>query len=129
MEESNNKNTISNSNITVGGNFHLGDIINVDPAAHEQRGRPKAFDQNKAEEIKALIAKSKVKEVIDQLLRFSKSLDEDLYKQCIHQAERWNRLQEQQRLDQISEQDADVLKNRIAHNLLSIVDDLLAMGK
>ncbi len=123
-----NKNVIKGSKINVGGNLHLGDIVNINELSaapkEEEEAEVPPISSTLIENIRQLIVDNKVKESLEQLLIHTKAHDQDLYNMVVLHAQRWNKLKNDQAKGVIEQSDASVISNRIVNNLLGILDDL-----
>lgn len=120
MKKENQKNLINKSNITVGGDFYLGDQINVEKIKDDKV--PQASTTNKPT-LKNLVAKHQIKKALELLL-VKKDLDLDLENEIISQSNRWNRVQREIRQGTVSEADKGIILNRLTNSLLEIIDEL-----
>ena len=118
------KNIVSDGKIEAGGNVHIGDIVNVYKAEGAVEADKTSLPTQTAEEIRKKIARSRIKQALEQLLVETKKRDEDLYQQMLQQSERWNNLQKDERLGLTTYEQAGVIRARIVSGLLGIVQEL-----
>lgn len=120
---SNNKNSIVDSEIKAGGNVHIGDI-HYHQAKPENDQVEKGGDSLDSEALKKLIAKNRIKEVLDTLEAYTNKKDKNLNMEIIAQQRKWTDLKSKSRMGVISNEEAGMIQNRICFALLNIIDDL-----
>ncbi|NUQ25854.1 MAG: hypothetical protein HUU34_18040 [Saprospiraceae bacterium] len=81
-------------------------------------------------ELKSLVAKNKIEEVIKALLAVTEaSSDGDLHNDVVTQSAKWQSLKREQILGTIDPADEALTRNRITHALLSLIDQLPDSGQ
>lgn len=121
---SNNKNTSKDSQLSAGGNIHMGDIINIHYVPQTSTTNTSDLSALSSEELNDLILNGKIKTALEALIIQTKARDEDLYEEVILQAQRWNRLKKDSRLEIITSEQARVINNRIVRGIIEIVKEL-----
>jgi hypothetical protein len=121
MKES--KNVISNSSVQVGGNLHIGDIINLH-LNRELSTTETTFSKNDADKIKQLIGKGEMEQGINLLLSYAKGINNRIFNEIISIARQWEDLQRETRIGLLSTDEKFRLASKITHSLLSATDNL-----
>lgn len=81
-------------------------------------------------ELKSLVAKNKIEEVIKALLAATEEIgDNDLYNEVALQSSKWQGLKREQIAGTLSSADEALTKNKITHALLSLIDQLPDSGQ
>ena len=94
------KNVISDSNISAGGNVHIGDVTNVyHNSPTEKEGGQSTEKGTIAKEARKLIAANKIKEAINYLEKETVSLKDSIPKQIAQQSAKWNKFKEEDRMN------------------------------
>ena len=125
-------NVIKSSNIKAGGDFRLGDDVvtgnqNVQ-IVHNYFGGAKGTEkalpqhQNKKSELKALLAKEKTDDVIEELLDLTEGSDEN--NTVLLLSARLNRVNSQEHRGVITNSEAGIERNKINAALSSLIDQL-----
>lgn len=128
------KNIIKGSTIKAGGDFRLGDDVvsgnqNIH-IVHNYFGANKANDksnipQTLASELKGLLAKEKIEEVIERLLDHSETNDKDIHNTVLMLSARFSRINNQEQKGISSNSEAGIERNKINHSLAEIIDKIL----
>jgi hypothetical protein len=120
-----NHNVISNSSINVGGNMHIGDIINIHlNQPSENPVQDFIFGKEAAEEVKNLISKGQMESAFDILLSNAKKSDTQIFNEIIALAKQWEDLQRETRIGLLSTDEKFRLASRITFSLLQSTDQL-----
>lgn len=128
-QNSGNKNTISNSQITAGGNVQIGDSNITHHHYYQPQENANKEDATasptpeKVRQIRDLVGRNKLKEVFDQLQKMTEG-DNDLHTQVIGLLKRWNALEREQRIGIISRSEASVESNKITISILELLNEL-----
>ncbi|MCG8328831.1 MAG: hypothetical protein MI974_14160 [Chitinophagales bacterium] len=122
QDKSNKKNSIRNSSLKVGGNMHIGDIINI----HLQKEftPTERFSDETAFEIKEHIRKGKLEKAFDILLGHAKGIDDSIFNEVITIAKQWESLQRDTRLGVLSFDERIRASSRLTFSLLQSIDQL-----
>lgn len=125
------KNIVKGSTIKAGGDFRLGDdVISGNQNVHivhnyfsnkKDENTPPQYPTKKAA-LKALIAKEKTAEVIEELLDLTEGNDDN--NTVLLLSARLNRIQSQENKGIISNSEAGIERNKIIHALNSVIDSL-----
>ncbi|MEO1260628.1 MAG: hypothetical protein AAFZ15_17660 [Bacteroidota bacterium] len=137
----NSNNVISDSNISVGANLHLGDknkiaknfdlkdnqgqiyfanTINIEKAASAKADRLKSAALS---EVKMQVLKNRIKPALETLLEHS-AYDLEWQNQIILLASRWNQLESEKNMSIVTKGQANMETNRIRAALLNIIDEM-----
>lgn len=111
------------------GSIHIGDIINIQQVVASAPAQPVSPSIRSAnmEQIQNLLSQSRIKEAIEEMLRWSKGESTQLHNQVILLAGRWNRLQNQRMMGIISYQQGSIEENRIVADLLSVIEKYIVL--
>ncbi len=124
-DKDSNHNLISNSSISVGGNMHIGDIINIHlNKLVENPIQDVVFDKEAAEQVKNLISKGQMESAFDILLNHAKRINTQIFNELIALAKQWEDLQRETRIGLLSTDEKFRLASRITFSLLQSTDQL-----
>lgn len=120
------KNTINESDIRIDGDFHLGDIINVEfiQSSSSEFSETHFSKGSIQKHLRILLQKGEVKQTLEALLRATDRLGQELSDEVLYLCARWNRLNEKLETGIYSSGDVEMYKNRIVKTLIGIINRL-----
>lgn len=118
---SNSKNVVTNSQITA-NSIHIGDIINIETLLKQDKS---PLLTKSVDELKLLISKNKIKEVLEALLVKSKlSPDLEFQDSVIALTNRWNKIRQKATRGLLTEEEHSVGVNRLVRSMLEIMNSI-----
>lgn len=105
--------------------LNIGGVIDSKSVISNANAQPtKEVVDSTIERMHKLITKNKIKPVLELLLPISKIYDEDLHRNCLLLANRWNRLMNEKMSDLIAKDQYNIELNRILKTLTFYLDEL-----
>lgn len=130
------KNIIQGGTIKAGGDFRLGDDVvtgnqnvhvvhNYYSGGQGKGSLSSSSDANLKSKLKALLGKEKTEEVIERLLDLSETEDKELNTRVMLLSARFNRINNQEHKNVISNTEAGIERNKINEALARLIDDVV----
>jgi hypothetical protein len=116
-----NKNIIKGSQITVGGNFIVGDQVTGNSKPPLLKSSSEVIEST---DIIKLIGKGKVDKAITALVDAASTKDQELFGLAIIQQEKWNHLKKQRIANTIESSKADLAHSKIINNIIKLCGEL-----
>ncbi len=123
----NSKNVVQNSNLTAGGNIHIGDnnsnnyYSNTDSRSGQKDNPPGTDMKGQAQKMQQLVASGNTGEAIKLLVSLTTSGDRATHLEALNLSERWEGLARKLRLGAIRNDDANIERNQIVNGLLDLI--------
>jgi len=107
------------------GTIHIGDIINIQQVLEQSPTSLSTPEQQALKnQLQTLISTNKIKQALELILKLSKNKDSDIQTQALMLSNRWNSLQKEINGGIISNENANISRNRIISAMLNFIEEL-----